>query len=496
MERTTLFMTKAIIIGAGLGGLANAIVLASNGYDVEVIEQNSEAGGKLQQRHAAGYHFDLGPSTITMTHMFSEVFALSGRDISDYIEFYPITAGTMNIFPDGTRIPFSPDTERVQAAIANVSEHDAAQYPAFLQRSESFYEIAEHHFLNRLMYRWQDKLDLTLIKQFMRIKPLTTYQDWLKGYFNHPYILNMFGRYATYIGSSPYQAPAIYGMMAYIEAGLGVYSVRGGTYQMVNAMRELAEELGVSITFNQEVTNIVTENGRAVGVEIAQDIVHADHIIANMDALTVYERFFPERATKVHKTEPSLSGFALLLGLDTRYDELQHHQVYFPEDYAKEFDQLFKTKELIDDPTIYICFSGYDDGSVVPSADHSNLFVLVNAPSQLEGVDWEDKKQSYTEHILDLLETKGLTNVRDHIDYIEAMTPQDLHWQTGAYQGAIYGASSNSFKQAFFRLPNKANDIDRLWFVGGSTHPGGGTPIVTRSGKLVAEAIMQEEAKT
>ncbi|NIK11396.1 phytoene desaturase family protein [Alkalibacillus almallahensis] len=487
-------MKQIVIMGAGLGGLSSAIVLANEGYDVQVLEKNQEPGGKLQQRNINGYHFDLGPSTITLKHMFEEVFTLCGRDLADYVEFYPIKDGTLNMFHDGTQVPFSSDIKGIQEAIAQFSVHDAQNYPAFLSDSQQFYEIAENQFLNRLMDRWQDKLDITLLRQFMKIKPFTTYHDWLKKYFNHPFTLSLLGRYATYVGSSPYQAPAIYGMMAYIEAGLGIYGIKGGTYQIVEAMQQLAEELGVRFSYNTEVTHIMTENNRAIGVEIGDEHVYADQVIANMDALTVYDRFFPNQTEHVKKTEPSLSGFALLLGLNHRYEWMQHHQVFFPESYEQEFEHLFQAQDVISDPTIYICYSGYNDLSVVPSANHSNLFVLVNAPSRIHDYDWETLRETYTTFLLDQLEANGLTNIRDYIEYLEVMTPQDLHEQTGAYQGAIYGASSNSFRQAFFRLPNQAKEINGLWFVGGSTHPGGGTPIVTRSGRLVAEAIINREA--
>ncbi|WP_058305856.1 phytoene desaturase family protein [Gracilibacillus massiliensis] len=484
-------MKKVIIVGAGLGGLSAAITLAYHGYRVEILEKNKVVGGKLQERNVKGYHFDLGPSTITMKHVFEELFAQCGRNINDYLTFYPIKAGTMNYFDDGSAVPTSTIKQNVQKAIAQYSKEDAEQYLSFLNDSETFYQIAESQFLNRLLYRFSDKWSPTLIKNFAKIKPFTTYQDWLKQYFTHPNTLQLFGRYATYVGSSPYQTPAIYGMMAHVETNLGIYGVTGGTYQIANAMRQLAEELGVQIHYQQEVTKMVVQNSKVIGVEVDEEKIYADQVVANIDALTVYDKLLPTDKRNVEKIEPSLSGFALLLGINKRFDKLQHHQVYFTNDYQKEFDQLFKKKELVDDPTIYICNSGYDDLSLIPNANASNLFVLVNTPSETKH-DWETIKNRYTDHLLDLLEQKGLTNLRDHIEYLEVMTPKDLKHQTGAFQGAIYGASSNSFKQAFFRLPNKAKEVDRLWFVGGSTHPGGGTPIVTRSGKLVAEAIIKE----
>ncbi len=476
-----------MIIGAGLGGLASAIRLAYRGYQVTILEKEQTVGGKLQRVVSDGYRFDLGPSTITMKHVFESVFEDSGRRMEDYLEFYHLPMGTRNFFEDGSVVDFCPDVDKVEQQIANYSTEDAKQYRAFLKDSAKLYYIANDQFLNKLLYDWKAKLNPKLLVSFLKVKPMTNFDKWLQSYFKHPNTLAMFGRYATYVGSSPYQAPATFGMMAHLEGNQGVYGVKGGTYSIVEAFQKLAEELGVTVQLNTKVERILVKDRRAVGVETNLGTYDADEIIANADALTVREKLL-SNDRKLDRVEPSLSGFALLLGVESKYDQLTHHNVFFPQHYKAEFDAIFTYKKMPENPTIYICNSGFTDKTAAGQMT-SNLFVLVNAPVVSENTDWTKNKEIVTEKIIAKLEAKGLTGLNKHLTYKCTMTPEDIEQRTGAYKGSIYGMSSNSFKQAFFKIPNKDNQIKHLWYVGGSSHPGGGTPIVTLSGMLVADKI-------
>ncbi|WP_117161754.1 NAD(P)/FAD-dependent oxidoreductase [Paraliobacillus sp. X-1268] len=485
-------MKRVVVIGAGLGGLTSAIRLAYHGFSVTVVEKEASVGGKLQQVDTGEYQFDLGPSTITMQHVFEEVFTACDRRIEDYVTFYPIKAGTRNFFTDGNIVDFSTDVDHVEEQIARFSPHDAANYRRFLQESSKFYQIAERQFFSQLMYSWKVKLSSALLVDFMKIKPFTTYQKFLRQFFEHPNTLAMFGRYATYVGSSPYQAPAIFGMMAHLEGNQGIYGIKGGTYEIVSAFERLALELGVTIRKNTTVKKILLDKKRAVGVQTDSEDFFADEVIANVDALTVYQNWLKEHPMhkKIAKKEPSLSGFTMLLGIDQQYKQLRHHNVFFPKVYKDEFDSIFTKKKMADDAAIYICNSSYSE-PVRSKEGGSNLFILVNAPSLSEVESWKlDEKYKVRERILEQLEAYGLNHLGNSIKYEEIMTPADIQARTGAHQGTIYGMSSNQFNQAFFRVPNKDMSIEHLYFVGGSTHPGGGTPMVTISGSLVAEDII------
>lgn len=488
-------MKKIIIIGGGLGGLSCAIHLAAQGHSVTILEKESELGGKLKQVHHNHYSFDLGPSTITMVGAFREVFESAGRSIEDYLEFYRIEQMTRNFFDDGHVVDITSNVEKMEAQIAEFSKEDARNYQLFLDESKRLYNIADNQFLNRLILSPKDQLNFQLIRGFSQIKPLTTMNKLLNSYFIHPNTLAMFGRYATYVGSSPYQAPAIFSMMAYLEGKLGIYGVKGGTYSIVSAFEKLANELGVTIKKNVNVERISVVNGKVFGVETVSEFERADYVVANGDALSIYKNLIEEKHRpsmtnrKIEKLEPSLSGFALLLGVKKQFQMLNHHNVFFPGDYQREFSDIFDRTLLPIDPTIYICFSGFSEPALTGGANRSNLFVLVNAPYMTGFVNWEAVKETYAQKIIALLEKKGLNGLSSTIEFMDITTPADIQNRTAAHRGAIYGLSSNSFQQSFFKVNNKSKDIDGLWFVGGSTHPGGGTPIVTRSGQLVAKAI-------
>lgn len=497
MERAELYMKKVIIIGGGLGGLSCAISLAANGNQVTIVEKEATLGGKLKRIEEDGYTFDLGPSTITMLSAFEEVFQQAGRKIDDYLHFYRINNMTRHFFSDGHSLDLTDKTEEMEQQISEYSISDAKQYRAFLEHSQKLYRISEKRFLNTLLLRWQDRINLRLLKSFVQIKPFTSMTQSLSSFFSHGNSQALFGRYATYVGSAPNQAPQIFTMMAFLEGKLGIFGVTGGTYSIVSAFEKLAVELGVTIKKSCEVHKIHVESATVKGVETAEGLLETDLVVANGDALTIYQQLIDEAHRpsmtnrKLASYEPSLSGFVLLLGVSKQYSQLEHHNVFFPENYQEEFKDIFTKKQLPDNPAIYICYSGKSEESLAPTG-HSNLFILINAPYLTEQYAFDQVKNDYADKIIQTLEKKGLSNLRQNIMYQKIITPGDLAAYSGAHRGAIYGMSSNTFTQAFSKIRNKSKDIKNLWFVGGSTHPGGGTPIVTKSGQLVAKEIMRE----
>lgn len=490
---------KVVVIGGGLGGLSCAIHLAVKGCRVTLLEKEPELGGKLQRVEEAGYRFDNGPSTMTMQPVFDAVFAAAGRRREDYLTFNPLDPIARNSFHDGTVVEVTQDASAMEAQMAAYSPEDARNYRAFMKESRRLYRLAEQEFLSGLMLDWRDKLRPSLLSGFCRIKPLTSMERTLRRYFRHPHTLAMFGRYATYVGSAPQQAPSIFNMMAHVESGLGVFAVQGGTYSIVEAFARLARELGADIRTGVEARSIVSENGRAVGVDTDEGIVRAAAVVVNADPLAARLKLLPENRRqaaaferKLERLEPSVAGFVLLLGVREDYGLLRHHNVFFPEHYPREFDDLFCRRQLPEHPAIYVCRSGVDARS------RSSLFALVNAPASREGLNYEAIKEDYAAAIVSRLEQRGLHGLGRAIQperggFSRILTPDDLERRTGAWRGTIYGASSNRFSQAFFRFPSRDRGIRGLWYVGGSTHPGGGTPIVTLGGRLVAERLIGEE---
>ncbi|MCZ0701922.1 phytoene desaturase [Natronobacillus azotifigens] len=487
-------MKDIVIVGGGLGGLSAAIRLQHAGYHVRVLEKEATIGGKLQSVTMGDYQFDLGPSTFTLKHVFEDVFTSVGKDPNDYLTFYPIEEGTRNFFPNGQMIDFSTDVQRVQSQIRTYSENDADHYPLFLEEAKRLYRISERQFFSQLMYRTKTKLSPSLLRDFIKIKPFTSLNTLVERYFEHPNTCMLLNRYATYVGSSPYQAPMIFAMMAHLEGGQGIWGVKNGSYQIVRAFEQLARELGVIFHMNHEVREVVQKGKQLIAVHANGKRFEADQVIFNADALTVYNRLLKRHPLnkKLKKKEVSLSGFTLLLGIKKTYPELRHHNVFFPREYTQEFKAIFDEKIVPEEPTIYICQSSVSEPSRAKK-EGGNLFILINAPYLSSNVTWNDEtKETIKNRVIDQLESHGLTDLSSRIEEEYIMTPEDIHDRTGAFKGSIYGMSSNHLNQAFFRIENKDPVLSNVYFVGGSTHPGGGTPMVTLSGQLVAKDIMDQ----
>ncbi|WP_424768095.1 phytoene desaturase family protein [Paenibacillus sp. sgz302251] len=494
-------MTRAqgrtvVIIGAGLGGLSAAIRLAHAGFRVHVLEQQGTVGGKLQRITAEGYRFDRGPSTITLPHLFRQVFESAGRRMEDYVTIERLKQATRNVFADGSIVDLTDSMTATAAQIELYSKEDAAAYSDFCAEAARLYRLSDERFLGKLLLGLKDKLDPRLAAAFLQVKPLKTLQQLLRRYFRHPNTLAMLGRYATYVGSSPYSSPAIFAMLAHIESELGIYSVRGGTYAIAEAFAKLAEELGVTIETNVRVNQIMVINGKADGVETEKGYYPADIVLANGDFLTIHSSLIaPEHRpsvpnAKIDRYEPSLSGFVQLIGLRRTFEQLLHHTVFYPSHYEEEFNSIFTKLKPPSEPAVYICNAAVSDRTAAPEGA-SSLFVLVNAPYVSQAWSWERETENYAMLVRKRLAACGIEGL-EQADVTITYTPEQLERDTSAHRGAIYGISSNGARQTFFRPCNRSKDVEGLWFAGGTTHPGGGTPIVSLCGQLVAEELIKQ----
>lgn len=495
------------IIGAGVGGLAAGIRLAAQGCQVFVFERNRCAGGKLNIIQADGWTFDTGPSLLTMPDVARELFAVTGASLDDELDLLPLDPICRYTYPDGIVFDASADMERMMAAMEEFSGRDAANFPKFLDYGRRVFDITAQPFLysalgapgkvaRQFARRLNQPLDLARV-----MAPLTL-DSLVSSYFRDPHLRQLFNRYATYNGSSPYQTPAVYSVIPYIEHRFGAWYPRGGMYQIATALTKQLARAGGELYVDRPVREVRCElagsGARVTGVELVDGtIVPADVVISNVDVTTTYRRLIPPafraRPTleRLAKLEPSLSGFVLLLGLDRKYEQLQHHNIFFAQDYRQEFADIFTRLVAPRDPTIYVCASSRTDPSQAP-AGHENLFVLVNAPYLSDEFSWEAHRDSYRDLVLEKLERMGLRNLRQHIVFERMLTPEDLQATYGAHRGAIYGYSSNHRFAPFTRPHNRATDIKGLYFAGGSAHPGGGLPLVMLSGKIVAELVMDD----
>lgn len=484
----------AVVIGAGLGGLAAASLLAAQGYSVEVFEQNEQPGGKMQQFSRNGYRFDTGPSLLTMPFILEKLFSDCGEEFSDYLTLSEPTPLCRYFYSDGIRLDNYFDRKKTVSEIRKFSEPDAGAYAEFLDYSKSLYDKTADAFLFNPLFDFSDLQQLNLL-DFLGIDAFSTVSDKVDKYFESPYMRQFFKRFTTYNGSSPFQAPATLNVIPHVELNQGGYYVKGGLYSIAGALHKLAVKMGVIFHFQKRVEQINTSAKGVRSVTLSDGLVKTcDLLFANSDATDTILNLLPADATSKKKRkkqkslEPSCSGFVMLLGCSKTWAHLKHHNIFFSDDYREEFDDIFNKKRLPADPTIYLANSSYSDPAHAPDGS-SNLFILINAPYD-NGQDWDLLERMYSETVIEALEKRGLKGLRDSIEVQNVITPEVFLKRYGSNRGSIYGTSSNNTFSAFLRPRNKLRGLENLYLVGGSTHPGGGIPLVVQSA-YNAMAILQ-----
>ncbi|HEX8637745.1 MAG TPA: phytoene desaturase family protein [Pyrinomonadaceae bacterium] len=491
-------MKEIIVIGAGLGGLAAACRLAKLGFSVSILEKNESIGGKVNFVESDGYRFDTGASLLTMRHVLEDLFEFCGKRIEDYLEIIQLEPICRYFWSDATSFDAFSETGKTEREIERIAPEDVAGFRVYLADSKKKYDIAVRTFLAHSLNDLPRLLRPKYFKDLLAISGTKTLDRHNAKFFRSEKLRQLFNRFATYNGSSPYQTPATFALIPHVEFGLGAWYVRGGMYQIPKSLERLARELGVKIFTESVVENIVVENGKAVGVRANGETLRSDFVIANSDAVETYRNLIEKKERqiftdkKLEKREPSCSGFVLLLGIKKKYSQLAHHNIFFSDDYRAEFDAIFRRKIPAPNPTIYVCATSVSDETQAP-AGHENLFVLINAPYINAQTDWKNEKRDYRDLVVKKLENFGLEDLNDSIDFEQIITPEDFEKKYNANKGSIYGVSSNGVFSAFMRVPNKARDIENLYFAGGATHPGGGIPLVLLSGKMAAEMIAQRK---
>ena len=508
-------MARVVVIGAGMGGLAVAARLAAGRHDVLVLEQADDVGGKVGWYSRDGFGFDTGPSLLTLPAVYRDLFRNTGGPLEDEVELTPVDPVCHYRFADGIELDL-PNVSRPAIAAAwddALGGGAGADWTSFLDRAGRIWDATREPFLQAPLdgARTLVALSRGRMSDLRTVAPWRSLRSLGRQYLRHPHQRTFLDRYATYTGSDPRRAPAALAAVPFVEQSFGAWYVRGGLRQLGDAVLRRALSLEVAVRTGCDVTQVLVEGGRACGVRLADgERVAADVVVANTDATHLYRDLVPagpaaEALAALRRVTPSLSGFVLLLGLRGRTPGLRHHTVLFPADYDDEFDSIFGTgphrldgARPVPDPTVYI--SAPDDPAVRPDQDHEAWFVLVNAPRHQPdrggrsargtvGVDWDAPglAQSYADRILAVMAARGL-DVRDRVLFREVRTPADLERRTRSVGGSIYGTSSNGARAAFLRPANRS-PVPGLFLVGGSSHPGGGLPLVGLSAKIVADLI-------
>jgi phytoene desaturase len=497
-------LSRVVVVGAGVGGLAVAARLAVAGHGVTVCESADEVGGKLglvvhDEPGVGAFRFDTGPSLVTLPQVFRDLFEDTGGWPDD-LSLEPLDPTARYRFADGTGFDASPDLDtqcrRLDAALQPGSGDD---WRAFHERAGRVWEASRTPFLESALdgAGAVARLAVRSPRDIAAIAPGRSLRSLGRRHLRDPRLRTYLDRYATYTGSDPRRAPAALAAVPFVEQEYGGWYVPGGLHRLGLAVRDRAVGCGAVLRTGATVERIETTAGRVSGVRlVGGERLPAEVVVANADAAHVYGALVdaPVAARRLARATPSLSGFVLLLAVRGRTPGLAHHNVLFPRDYDAEFDAVFgNPAQPVPDPTLYV--SAPDDPAVRPDGCEA-WFVLVNAPRHAAGpdrgpgaVDWRAPgvAASYADCLLDLLGSRGLP-VRDRVLWSQVLSPADLEERTGAVGGAIYGTSSNGASAAFLRPANRS-PVPGLFLVGGSSHPGGGLPLVALSAQIVAGLV-------
>jgi len=485
-------MQKAIVIGAGIAGIATSIRLAVKGYDVHVYEANTYPGGKLTSINVGDFRFDAGPSLFTLPHLVTELFDLCGESSEVHFKYNKKDTICNYFWDDGFSYSMPSDSAEIPRSISNhfdVSE-DAINH--YLDLSKTKYELTNPIFIEKSLHKpstYFSKKTLRALFSMFRLDLFTSLHKKNKISFSDPKLVQLFDRFATYNGSSPYQTSGIMSMIPHLEMGLGTFFPEGGMNSITESLFGLAKRQGVKFHFSNLVDEIIVEDKVAVGIRIGAEKVLSNLVVSNMDIFSTYKHLLADQRQpkRILDQERSSSALIFYWGIKGKHSKLDLHNILFSSNYKEEFDYIFEKKDIHKDPTVYINISSKCKESDAPN-NCENWFVMVNTPSDT-GQDWDTLISKTKKNIIKKINKTLDLNLESLIIEECLLDPRLIESRTRSHQGSLYGTSSNSQYSAFLRHPNFSSQIKNLFFVGGSVHPGGGIPLCLNSAKIVSNFI-------
>ena len=484
----------AIVIGSGIAGIASAIRLQTKGYAVTVFEKNAYPGGKLSEFKLGAYRFDAGPSLFTMPNFVDELFELAGKNPRDYFNYIKHDTSCNYFWDDGTRLEADSDAATFSKKVSETFAIPPRLIEKKLKKAAHINDTIGDLFLEQSLHQIKNFLNLKTLKAFLKINSLDINQSLHETNvkdLEHPKLVQLFDRYATYNGSNPYKTPGIMGIIPQYEHNVGTYFPVKGMNSITLSLVKLAEDIGVKFVYNSRVEQILTDSSlkTAIGVKVNDRVVDADLVFSNMDVFFTYNKLLPQLKTpkKTLSQERSSSAIIFYWGIKKEFPELDLHNIFFSDNYEEEFNAIFNSKTMFNDPTVYINISSKLAKEDAP-AGCENWFVMVNAPANI-GQNWDAFLAETKKNIIAKINKQLNINLEDLIETEQILDPRTIESKTFSYQGSLYGTSSNSKFAAFLRHPNFKKNVNGLYFVGGSVHPGGGIPLCLLSAKIATNHV-------
>jgi phytoene desaturase len=483
------------VIGSGIAGLATAIRLKKQGFEVTVFEKNATAGGKMSELNANGFRFDKGPTVLTKPEYVEELFELCGKRASDHWNYQAVDPIFHYFFEDGTKVRSFKDPQKFAADVEHNTKASASSVLDFLKQSETKHFLTDEVFLQRSLHKIKNYLNWSTLRGVLNFGKVDVFRSMNTAnskQFSDQKVIDIFNRYASYNGSNPYLAPATLNVIAHYEITLGTYFSEGGIRSIISALQALAEEIGVRFRFNTSVNEIITEGNRATAIRTEDRKENFDLIVSNADVYNTYKHLLPTLAAPKRFIEQPRSSSVIVFywGMDCTFPQLGLHNMFLTNDSKKEYEHLFGTGTLYEDPTIHLTISSKMNTSDAPEG-RENWAALISVTHD-SGQDWGALVELSRKRVINKLNRILNTNIEPHIVFEEVLDPPKVSAETGAAFGAVFGNSSNSMFSAFLRHPNFSSKLDNLFFCGGTAHPGPGIPLCLLSAKIVSDFIQEE----
>ena len=481
---------RVVVVGAGPGGLATAMLLRAAGAEVTLVERDDRVGGRTSSFTQDGFTFDYGPTFYLYPEVLQEIFKACGRDLFEEVDLRQLDPMYRLQFDSGTTFDATPDVDGLTAQAAKLSPADSVNVPAYLQEQIDKFAVFKP-ILQRPFHGPADLVKPDMMRALPLFRPWLTVDQDLRRFFKHPDLRVAFSFQSKYLGMSPFKCPSLFTIVAHVEYGFGVFHPIGGCNAIPRAMARVASDIGVDIRLSEPAEEIVFEGRRAKGVRTATTTYDADAVVMNADFAGTVRKLIPNRLRKrwtdekIEDKKYSCSTFMLYLGLEGRYDDLHHHTIYLSGDYLKNIQEIDEG-QAPEEPTIYVQNASVTDPTLAPEG-HSTLYVLVPTGNLKGGVDWETFGPVYRERILDRLSRLTGHDIRPRIRTERMFTPADWEAQMGIFRGATFNLAHNLGQMLHWRPRNRFEDVDGVYLTGGGTHPGSGLPTIFESARIASK---------
>lgn len=489
-------MKSALVIGAGIGGVATAARLARHGYQVTVVEKGAQAGGRCDRLVKDGHHFDTGPTLYLMPEIYAQTFADLGERIEDHLDLHRVDPTYRIYFDDGSTLALTSDLNEMQAQLEAIEPGSFGSFLRYLNEGHLHYTLALPHLVGRSFHNLLEYFSPKTLLLVLRLKLLTRHYDHMGRYFNDRRLKAAFTFQDMYLSLSPYEAPATYSLLQYAELAGGVWFPIGGMARIVDALTAIAAKRGVRFMYNAPVQQIDVNGRQASGVTLADGRqMRADVVLANADLPYVYRHLLPDDGTagRLERKRYTCSTVTFYWGVDKQYPQLAPHSIFLVSNYRQGFDRVLKDLTLPDDPSFYVHAPARVDPALAPEGQDTLMVVVpVGHINDAAPQDWDAIQKRARQVVLQRLAGIGVSDLDKHIKFEVSYTPRDWQRRYNLTKGSTLGLGHNLMQMGYLRPHNRHARYRNLYFVGASTHPGSGLATVLVSARLTTERILRD----